>query len=95
MSISKEWLAFLREQYPVGSRIKLREMKAGSMPRCEGCPYGRHGFICCGKDGRCIRTETARINHFQIPGEQDQGNRGIETDSPGPSGVEPTVPGGK
>ena len=33
----------------------------GPFGRCAGCPYSGHGFICWHTDGKCLRTEMARI----------------------------------
>ena len=31
-------------------------------PDCKDCPYPRHGFLCWGADGTCLRTRMNKIN---------------------------------
>ena len=31
-------------------------------PLCVGCPYPANGFLCWGKDGKCLRSEMRRFN---------------------------------
>ena len=31
-------------------------------PECDGCLYPRHGFLCWGADGTCLRTRMNKIN---------------------------------
>ena len=30
--------------------------------RCEGCPYPANGFLCWGRDGKCLRSEMRRFH---------------------------------
>ena len=34
-------------------------------PRCDGCPYPGHGFVCWGTDGSCIRSRITEINQIE------------------------------
>lgn len=40
-------------------------------PLCEGCPYPANGFLCWGKDGKCLRSEMRRLNATDRWAEQE------------------------
>ena len=40
----------------------LPEPVCSRSPDCKDCSYPRHGFLCWGADGTCLRTRMNKIN---------------------------------
>ena len=42
-------------------------------PRCEGCPYPAHGFLCWGSGEDCMRTRVKKLNERESEHENQSG----------------------
>ena len=42
-------------------------------PRCEGCPYPAHGFLCWGSGEDCMRTRVKKLNEKETEHENQSG----------------------
>ena len=50
----------------------LPEPVCSHSPECNGCPYPRHGFLCWGADGTCLRTRMNEINEKKEDNDHDE-----------------------
>ncbi len=41
-------------------------------PECKDCPYPRHGFLCWGADGTCLRSRMNEINEKKEGNDHDE-----------------------
>ena len=48
--------------FPGFQQEPLPEPVCSHSPDCKDCPYPRHGFLCWGADGTCLRTRMNKIN---------------------------------
>ena len=51
--------------FPGFQQEPLPEPVCSRSPECKDCPYPRHGFLCWGADGTCLRTRMNKINGLE------------------------------
>ena len=62
--------------FPGFQQEPLPEPVCSRSPECDGCPYPRHGFLCWGADGTCLRTRMNKINGLEENTNDDSSNFG-------------------
>ena len=50
----------------------LPEPVCSHSPDCKDCPYPRHGFLCWGADGTCLRSRMNEINEKKEDNDHDE-----------------------
>ena len=50
---------------PTPPREETEPLVCRRSERCKGCPHARHGFLCWGADGICLRTRMNKINELE------------------------------
>ena len=56
---------FILPHFPGFQQEPLPAPVCSRSPECDGCPYPRHGFLCWGADGTCLRTRMNKINGLE------------------------------
>ena len=53
---------FRRNSRPASESEYEAKMKCSLFDWCKGCPYPRHGFVCWGRDGQCMREIMKKLD---------------------------------
>ena len=57
--------------FPGFQQEPLPEPVCSRSPECKDCPYPRHGFLCWGADGTCLRSRMNEINEKKEDNDHD------------------------
>lgn len=57
---------YRRNSHLISESESEAKTKCSLFDRCEGCPYPKHGFVCWGKDGQCMRTDMEKIKEREM-----------------------------